>query len=365
MFHKSILLIVSLTLLACGSKGNDHTIKKISTTPPTKEDAMITIRNSDDLLQLRQQYLTLWKSGFSGTMDITIEAGDYPEVGWSLEKREDSLTMSEASQIKVIVNGNGNKVPLPRSLRAHSLTLKNVIVSGYHSEIRLEISSELVLSSCLFVDGRGTSKDNSAYIRIIGLGKKGEKPHPVNVSIADSWFVRNFQTDQDMSTIAFDSDLDSRAYFDNVVIDQTVFWGNAFNREIDVQYAKNLSLKNSIFYKTWAQGGIIGIKQSGQVKIENSIFVNNELAPTFTIENSPLPEFDAKSYIFAAKGSEDISLSSTIGIAPSNIKSASDLVSLQAQFAGLFANPMENIPESNKQSSIQELFATVIAGYSK
>ena len=105
-----------------------------------KESRVFQIQTTSDLGRLDGEYQRLWVSGWAGTLEVTIGPGPIEQTGWSLmpEKPEGE------ARIDVVVRGSGGVLPLPGRVRARSLRLENLVVTGARigpTEIRIASSS--------------------------------------------------------------------------------------------------------------------------------------------------------------------------------------------------------------------------------
>jgi hypothetical protein len=133
------------------------------------------------------------------------------------------------------------------------------------------VYDSLAIAGCLVVDGRGM-EFGMQMLAVLGVGDEGSrKTRPVTVRIEDSWFVRNFQGPHAAPMIQFGSSATAPTYFDSIEIARTAFLGNAFATELDFQFAKSVTISNSLLYKNWPDGVFIASTSSGDIVLEDSV----------------------------------------------------------------------------------------------
>ena len=248
-----------------------------------KESRVFDIKTSDDLLALNGKYMELCSSGFDGTVEISVGPGPFTGIGWGLtpEKAGGECT------IDVVIRGSGSAFPFPGHVRARSLSLDNVVITGPvagGSEVR--VSRGFSMKRSMLVDAR-LSDPNWAggYLEVYA---EGGRASPVRVDIEDCWFVRNFQTQIAASLLRLDTRGVSAGVFDQVNIRRSAFLGNAFAADVSVYLAQHVSVEGSLFYRTWAGAGAeLRCASCGDVAISGSTFVVENLDQVAALEVTP------------------------------------------------------------------------------
>jgi hypothetical protein len=275
------ILLSLWTAVACGSRdgepaGTARPASDSHRTTTAKETRVFEVKSSDDLVNLRAEYMGLWESGFDGLFEVRFAAVPYSAAGWDLAPPSDSKRLTAAPTIDVVLRGDSSAPPPPSRVVARSLRAEGLILKVEHSTTELVVRDQLELERCLVVDGRGM-EFGMQLIAILGIGDYGsKKTRPVSVRIADSWFVRNFQNQQAAPMLRFGSVDTAPTYFESIEIARSSFLGNAFASELELQFAKQVKISGSLFYKTWPSGVLISSTSSGDVVLEDSvIFVDD------------------------------------------------------------------------------------------
>lgn len=276
MRPRDAILLSLWTAMACGSRDGEpaETARPASERDrmtTAKETRVFEVKSSADLLNLRSEYMGLWESGYDGLFEVRFAAVPYTAAGWDLAPASDSKRLTAAPTIDVVLRGDSSQVPPPSRVVARSLRLEALILKIEYTSVELAVHDSLAMSSCLVVDGRGL-EHGMVMLSMLGSGDHGsEKTRPVRVAIERSWFVRNFQGRHPGPMVAFGSVESAPTYFESISIADSAFLGNAFTTELDVRFAKEMTISRSLFYKTWPDGVLVKSTSSGDIVLEDSV----------------------------------------------------------------------------------------------
>ena len=101
------ILLSCWAAMACGSRdgepagaaksgngsGSDRTMT-------AKETLVFQVKSSDDLVNLRAEYMNLWESGFDGVFEVSFAAVPYTAAGWDLAAAPDSSMATTLSALR-------------------------------------------------------------------------------------------------------------------------------------------------------------------------------------------------------------------------------------------------------------------------
>jgi hypothetical protein len=253
---------------------------------PTKESRVIEVKSSTDLENLRNVYFDRISSGFTGTLEVKIAAGTYAETNWDMAP----AAGAPVPAIDLVIDGPAVVIPGPNQLVARSIKLSGLVFEKQSlGGTVLAATSAVTISKCAFVNGRLTNpRVPRPYIEIRSRGLGGKKT-PVDATIEDTWFVRNFQAGgtEASSVLAFTTDDHEPAYFKTVTIRNSAFLGNAFMTDVAIGYALTATIEHSIFYKTWPSGVFLSSATSGDIVVKDSVLVIDDVARVATVDHSP------------------------------------------------------------------------------
>src|SRR4029079_11515833 len=134
-----------------------------------KETHVFEVKSSDDLVNLRAEYMNLWESGFDGVFEVRFAGVPYTAAGWDLQAAPDSKKKSAPPTIDVVLHGESAAPPPPSRVVARSLRIEGLILKVEHSSTELLVRDSLSLKGCLVVDGRGLAFGKD-LIAVLGLG---------------------------------------------------------------------------------------------------------------------------------------------------------------------------------------------------
>lgn len=289
---------------------------------------MYEVNSSADLLELRSHYMQLWESGFDGTLEIRVAEGDYPIQQWSLEPASDSTRKGTTDTIDVVLYGGGVRLPPPSVIRARTLRIEDVVLQLPYETTRLIVGESVVLSRSLIVDSRSTTPGlGIAQLAISGRGDTGStKAHPVRATIEDTWFVGNMQSGDAASLLGFGSVETAPTYWDTIAIDGCAFLADAFAREIELEYARRVTITDSVFYKSWADGVLIASTSSGDIDLRDSVVVVEDLSHIARRDaDSPPIELGEGTRVYVTNVPADAAPDSALALAGAQILSKSQL----------------------------------------
>lgn len=250
--------------------------------PAAKESRVFDVKSSNDLLALNSEYMRLWQSGFEGTLEVAVGPGPFTPIGWSLAPDNPDGRAS----IDIVVKGSGTALPLPGRIRARSVRFENVVFTGTKAgPTEIRVSSDFTMRQSMLVDARFSDPNFAGgYLEIFA---DGGKKTAANVTIEDSWFVRNFQANAPMQMIKLSSRGPAGGYFDQVQVSGSVFLGNAFAVDLSIDTARSVSVEGSLFYRTWPMGAELACKSCGDVVVRTSTFVVENLEQIATVDGTP------------------------------------------------------------------------------
>lgn len=302
------ILLSCWAAMACGSRDGEPAGAAKSgsgsdRTKTAKETRVFEVKSSDDLVNLRAEYMNLWESGFDGVFEVSFAAVPYTAAGWDLAPAMDSKKKTAPPTIDVVLRGQSAAPPPPSQVVARTLSIEGLILKVEHNSCELIVRDSLSISGCLLVDGRGMEYGR-VLVAVRGIGDYGSsKTRPVTARIADSWFVRNFQAQEAAPMVHFGSVDTAPTYFDSIEIAGTAFLGNAFATELDFQFAKQVTISHSLFYKTWPDGVLIASTSSGDIVLEDSvIFVEDAAHIARHGDESPPIKLAPSSRVYARAG---------------------------------------------------------------
>lgn len=275
-------MLLCAAAMACGSHDGEPAAATSAAAagerPPAKETRVFEVKSSADLVNLRSEYMNLWESGFDGVFEVRFAAVPYTAAGWDLAPAPDSKKKTAPATIDVVLRGESSAPPPPARVVARSLALEGLILKLQYGISELSVRDRLSMKGCLVVEGRGLEYGQKLF-SVLGLGDYGStKTRPVTVAIEDSWFVRNFQGPQAAPMLHFGSVEGAPTYFDSITIARSAFLGDAFDAELDLHFAKEVQITDSLFYKTWPDGVLIASTSSGDVIIERSVVIVEDTA---------------------------------------------------------------------------------------
>ena len=311
------ILLSCWAAMACGSRDGEPAGAAKSgsdRTTTAKETRVFQVKSSDDLVNLRAEYMNLWESGFDGVFEVSFAAVPYTAAGWDLAAAPDSKKMTAPPTIDVVLRGASSAPPPPSRVVARSLRIEGLILKIEHRSTELVVHDSLAMAGCLVVDGRGM-EFGMRMLAVLGVGEYGSrKTRPVTARIEDSWFVRNFQGPQPAPMIEFGSVDTAPTYFESIEIARTAFLGNAFATELDFKFAKQVTISHSLFYKNWPDGVLIASTSSGDIVLEDSVvFVEDAAHIARHGDESPPIKLAPSSRVYARAGRPPAALAAEPG----------------------------------------------------
>ena len=270
----ALLVVAACAAVGCGSRDSERSAGSPaggSEQTNDKETRVFQVKSSEDLVVLRSEYMRLWESGWDGLLEVEFGPGPYTAAGWDLGPAPDSGRKTAAASIDLVLRGASVAPPPPANVAARSVRIEGLIFKIEYGSVELAVRDSLAMRGCLVVDGRGM-EHGRMLVSIVGVGDHGsEKARPVRVTVEESWFVRNFQGRHPGPMIVFGSAATAPTYFESIAITDSAFLGNAFTTELEVQFAKQMTISRSLFYKTWPDGVLLSSTSSGDIVLEDSI----------------------------------------------------------------------------------------------
>ena len=232
---------------------------------------MFEVKSSDDLVNLRAEYMNLWEAGFDGALEVRFAAGPFTAASWDLAPAIDSKKKAAPPTIDVVLSGDSAAPPPPSQVIARSVRMEGLILKIEFTSLEVQVRDALSMTGCLVVDGRGL-EHGRVLMSVRGLGDQGSrKARPVRAAIERSWFVRNFQGRDPGPMLVFGSVDTAPTYFETIDIADSAFLGDAFTTELDLHFARQVTIARSLFYKTWPDGVLVASTSSGEVVLEDSV----------------------------------------------------------------------------------------------
>jgi len=344
----------------CGTRDNDQATStpgkavaqsndKVAANPVAtapKEKRVMDVKSVDDLMKLRTEYMQMWDAGFDGVLEVNVAPGIKGDTGWGLEPASESAKRGDASTIDVVIRGQGGTLPTARRMRARSLTFENVVLTRKNAVMEMEVSTGLTLKGCLVVNGRGVARKAGPWWTIRARSAQRGVKQPVNLTIEDSWFVHNVQADDPESMLSLEVDAQAPGFFDNVVIRRTAFLGNAFARELDIQFARSTLIEDSLFYKTWPDGKLFSCKTAGQVEIKDSVLVVEDIGHLGEVDGCPPLAFEG-SRVFVKGWAPGNAVPKSLKIDASAIEKREAFAAKEGEFKKAIALPADAIPPAD------------------
>ena len=342
-------LLATLLILAVGSSRFSGT--QGASAP--KEVRMFEVQSSDDLQKLRIEYMKLHDAGYEGRFEVRIAPGSYQPVGWDLQPG--SERGSEPRRIDVILRGSPTALPTKLTgIDARSLQLEDLVISGRRSSpLLLQVSQELVMKRCALIGGQWSDPHGGrSYLEIQARGPKKGAREPVKVTIEDSWFVRNSQN-APLSLLSLTAASDDSAYFERADMRRVAFLGNAFDRELAIDFARQLHIEDSLFYRTWPVGGWLNASSTGKLRVEGSAFVVEQLDELVVSKGSPAVAF-ADSHIYVRSWSPDLEVPDELDIDEDAISGMEGFESREAIVAEATGMSADSLPSKELFAQLRE-----------
>ncbi len=320
---------------------------------------MFEVNNTADLGTLSTEYMNLWTAGFDGTLEVKFAPGTYAAQGWSLIPDSFSRNRYEPPKIDVVLRGNGAVLAaLPGTIRARSLRLENLVLTGMRSSsVLLQITKELVIKGCALIDTRfGDPNWMGSYVSIQARSTSKWRKSALTVLIEDSWFVRNFQGSSAMTMLAFEQDRTMPGYFRRVDIRRSMFLGNAYlTAELNFEVAQKVVIADSVFYKTWPSGTLIRATSCGKVIVKNSAIVVEQLDHVGAVSAGDPIVFDGtRIYSKTPKGKAPPAV---LAIDPSMVLDRTLFEPHEAALKDATASPTTAVPGAAIRARIDSAFA--------
>lgn len=329
----ALVLCCVLAWPACGSRDNEPAAgtspktasEEAKPRPAAKESRMIHVESSEQLLKLRNEYQRMWDSGYDGTLEVDIAAADYSSVGWSLEPIHGTEGAKRKPTIDVVLRGAPARLVAPRRIRARSLRLEGLIITGEFPMIELEVAKEFSMKNCLVINNMGVKNHKGPFLAVRAWGSRTGRPDPVHASIESSWFVRNMEDESPMALIGFGPAQEVPGYFGAVEVRGTSFLNNSYSwTTLNVDSADHVLVDDCLFYKTWpAAGTLLSCMDSDGMKVENSSFVVDSLANLAEVKDCPPVAFE-KSRVFVKGWNGSAEIPKTVAITPEMIVARKD-----------------------------------------
>jgi hypothetical protein len=299
------LVAIACAAVACGTRDTEPAgaASRAGDRATAKETRVFEVKSSDDLVNLRAEYMNLWESGYDGLFEVRFAAVEYSAAGWDLAPAPDSKKKTAPPTIDVVLHGEASAPPPPSRVVARTVRVEGLILEVAYSSMELLVRDSLTVKGCLVVDGRGLEY-GKLLVAVLGLGDYGsEKTRPVTARIEDSWFVRNFQGPQPAPMIHFGSVDTAPTYFESIEIARSAFLGNAFATELDIHFARDVKVTDSLFYKSWADGVLIDSTSSGEIVVDRSVIVVEDTAHIARHgDESPPIKLAGSSRVYARSG---------------------------------------------------------------
>ncbi len=333
--------------MACGSHHDSEpaaatTAARPGERPPAKETRVFEVKSSADLVNLRAEYMNLWESGFDGQFEVRFAVAPYTAAGWDLAPAPDSKKKSAPPTIDVVLRGDSSAPPPPARVVARSLELDGLVLKLQYGTSELAVRDRLTMKGCLVVEGRGLEFSQKLF-SVLGVGDHGStKTRPVSVAISDSWFVRNFQGPQAAPMLHFGSVEGAPTYFDSIAIERSAFLGNAFASELDVHFAREMKISDSLFYKTWPDGVLIASTSSGEILVDRSVIIVEDTAHIARHgAESPAIRLAASTRVYAKSGAKP---PEGIAAEPGQFKGRASIADAEDRIAEAVKMPASVIP---------------------
>jgi len=342
-------LLATLLILAVGSSRFSDTQGAAA----PNEVRMFEIQSSDDLQKLRIEYMKLHEAGFEGLFEVQIAPGSYQPISWDLQPAPEAA--SQPRRIDVVLRGSPTVLPVKLvGIDARSLRMEDLVISGRRSSpLLLQVSRELALKRCALIGGQWSDPHGGkTYLEIQARGPKKGAKEPVEVSIEDSWFVRNSQNPP-LSLLSLTTAGDDSAYFERAHLRRVAFLGNAFDRELAVDFARQLHVEDSLFYRTWPVGGWLSCSSTGELLVERSVFVVERLDELVVSKGSPAVRFD-DSQIFVRSWSPGQQLPEELEIDEGAVSGSQGLESQEAMMAEATRMSADGLPTRELFDQLRE-----------
>ncbi len=258
----------------------------------SKETDMHEVKSSTDLIALRDVYRERIAAGFSGTFEVHVAAGTYEPVTWELAPDPGAAPPA----IDLVLRGEGASIPRPSRLVAASVRIEGLVVTGPVSRsIEVEAAKRIDLVDAAFIDGRTTDPNSRApYLALRARGA-------ITLQVERTWFVRNFQQGKLPGVlVGLAASPHAGGRFDEVVIRDSAFVGNAFATELELADALAVKIERTAFYKTWASGAFLGCASASKVTVTDSVLVAEDLAHVARVDAGCAPiELGAGTRVYA------------------------------------------------------------------
>lgn len=250
---------------------------------------MIQVRNPHDLLELRQRYLDLFRSGSECLLEVEVADGAYDDVAWELEPPQVSATESAAPSIDIVIRGAPAVLPLPGGIAARNLRCERIIFSQTDRIVpsRIEVARGLTLKSCLVADCQWSSSHHPGpLLWIRARGTALGRPSPVEVSIEDCWFANN-RSEPRVTLLGFESHAHARGFFDRLDIRRSAFLDGTFATDLRIEHARQVLIEDSLFWKPAAVEAILVCQTTGAVAVKRSTFVVEDADQVAQVRGCP------------------------------------------------------------------------------
>ena len=352
------ICFAAAAIAGCATRDSDHGSRnpphppaaEKHRAPAPKETRVFDIKSSDDLLALDSQYSALWESGFEGTVEVNIGPGPLAPSGWSLHPG----TAKGEPRIDLVLRGSGGVFPLPGRIRARSVRIENVILTGTRSApAEIRVSTEFAMKRVMLVDGRFADPNfEGGWIEVFA---DGGKRSAARAAIEDSWFVRNYQLKAPMRLVSFLSRGEDGGAFERVRVAHSAFLGNAFAVDLGVDFATSVGIEDSFFYRNWPTGSELRCASCGAVTVERSAFAVERLDEVASVEATP-PVLVRGSRILLRDGKASAK-SPALSVAAAQIeeRGASADAAVAEIITGLTAQPLK-MPSSDVWERLEAVF---------
>lgn len=281
---RSVAIAVLLLIAGCSREGRDaktHAENPSATAP--KETNVLEVKSSRDLLGLADKYNEQVKAGFTGVLEVHVAPGTYDDANWTMAP----MHKAKPPAIDIVLKGTGQVIPAPTHLAGRSIRLEGLVFTTQQfAPIEIETTHAVTIEKSAFINGRMVSEAVRPYLELRAHGSGGTKL-PITVQIENTWFVRNFQSADGSSMLAFTIDENEPGYFENIAIRDSAFLGNAFSNEVSISFAKAATIERTIFYKTWADGVFLRCKTAAGVTVKDSVMVAEDLGQLAEVKDCP------------------------------------------------------------------------------
>jgi hypothetical protein len=286
------------------------------------EMALIIIKTTEDLKQVRNIYLDALASGEETLLEVEFAPGVYGPASLGLSVPAGQRVPDEI-RIDITLRGKAGADPVVLTetavqMTGRSVRLENLVLTGARTtSLKVLAGRNVVLQDCTVLANRWASDYGAiSLIEIMGMGKT-----PIDVTVEGAWFLGNRQIGDKKGSTVLAIRRAIHTALANVLIRGTSFLGNDVATEVSITGASAVRLDDVLVHRTRTDGVFLSCEACRSTEIVHAELVVEGLDKLAALRFSPAIQMhDSRLYPLRVTGLPD-----TLAGLPSQIADRSGL----------------------------------------